>query len=445
MIAPSRNALVAPSVKIWPPMTASWSGLGAGPEPPAASSSAATVGDRLRGQGGQHGQPERAAHLLHRVEHARADAGVLVPQVVHRGQGQRHEHQAHTDRHQQDAGQHVSGVAALDRVDREAGVVRQPREQEQAGGGQQRADAREVARVEAVDQVGGQTGREHEPEAERQERDARFERAVAHDVLDVLAEVEEHREHRGRREEHRAEAGCASAVEEHPRRQQRVLDPALDEQEQGQHDSTTDEAGHGQRVAPALAAGPAEPVDQAEQAEGAGDGARDVELAAVRLRLTQEARSQQGGGDADRGVDQQGDPPALDVQPEDAVETGEPATEDQADGSAGTGHGGVHREGAVALGAGRERGGDQGQSGRRRERGTETLQTTSGQQHALVGRETAEQRSDAEDDQADHEDPAASVEVTEPATEQQQASERQCVAGDDPGQVALERCRGRSG
>ena len=38
-------------------------------------------------------------------------------------------------------------------------------------------------------------------------------------------------------------------------------------------------------------------------------------------------------------------------------------------------------------------------------------------------------------DQADHEDPATSVEVTEAAAEQQQAAEGQRVAGDDPGQV----------
>ena len=40
-------------------------------------------------------------------------------------------------------------------------------------------------------------------------------------------------------------------------------------------------------------------------------------------------------------------------------------------------------------------------------------------------------------DEADHEDPAAAVEVAEPAAEQQQAAEGQGVAGDDPGQVRL--------
>ena len=40
-------------------------------------------------------------------------------------------------------------------------------------------------------------------------------------------------------------------------------------------------------------------------------------------------------------------------------------------------------------------------------------------------------------DEADHEDAAAAVEVAEPAAEQQQAAEGQRVAGDDPGQVRL--------
>ena len=188
-------------------------------------------------------------------------------------------------------------------------------------------------------------------------------------------------------------------------------------------------------VAPAFAAGPAEPVDEAEQTEGAGHGAGKVQPALVGLRLAKEARGQQRGRDADRGVDQQRDPPAADVQAGEAVEAGEPATEEQADGCAGAGHGGVHRERAVALRSGGERGRDQRQRRGRGQCGTEALQSSSGEQQRFVGRQAAEQRGDAEDDQADHEDPAPSVEVTEAAAEQQQAAEGQRVAGDHPGQV----------
>ena len=91
-------------------------------------------------------------------------------------------------------------------------------------------------------------------------------------------------------------------------------------------------------------------------------------------------------------VDQEGEPPAVDVEAEDAVQAGQPATEEQADGRADAGHGGVHRERAVAHRAGRERRGDQRQRGRGGERGAEALQATRGEQHALVGGEAAEQR-----------------------------------------------------
>ena len=74
-------------------------------------------------------------------------------------------------------------------------------------------------------------------------------------------------------------------------------------------------------VAPAvgLLAGAGQAVDQAEQAEGAGDGAGDVELARVRLRLAQDARGEQRGDEADRDVDEEGQAPAG------VVDAGEPS------------------------------------------------------------------------------------------------------------------------
>ena len=153
------------------------------------------------------------------------------------------------------------------------------------------------------------------------------------------------------------------------------------------------------RVAPAVrrVAGAGEPVDQGEQAARTGDGAGDVELAAVALGLVEEARGQQGRDDADRHVDQEGQAPAvLRVEQRD-VQTGQPATQDQADGRTGTGHRGVHRERAVTGRAGRERGRDQRERRRRGERGTEALDASRGQQQGLALGEPAEQRGDRED------------------------------------------------
>ena len=74
-----------------------------------------------------------------------------------------------------------------------------------------------------------------------------------------------------------------------------------------------DQAGDRQAVAPAVrrVAGAGEAVDQGEQAAGAGDGAGDVELAAVALGLVEEARGEQGRDEADRHVDQEGQAPAV--------------------------------------------------------------------------------------------------------------------------------------
>ena len=182
-------------------------------------------------------------------------------------------------------------------------------------------------------------------------------------------------------------------------------------------------------------AGAGQAVDQGEQAAGAEDGARDVELARAGLGLLEEPRRQQSGDQADRHVDQEGQAPAVVGVEHAHVEPGQPATEDQADGRTGAGHRGVHRERTGTRRAGRERGGDQRQGGRRGERRAETLQAPGAQQQDLALGETTEQRGDGEDGQAGHEDLAAAVEVAQSAAEEQQAAEGEGVAGDDPGEV----------
>ncbi len=210
------------------------------------------------------------------------------------------------------------------------------------------------------------------------------------------------------------------------------------EAEDHEHHDTGHEAADGDGVAPAVAAGPREAVDDAEQTQGAGDGAGQVELAGVRLGLVEEAGRQERRGEADRDVDQEGEAPAVDREAEDVRGgAGEPAAEDQADCSAGAGHGGVDREGPVAGRARGERRGDQGERGGGGERGAEALEPTGAEEQGLVGREATQERRHGEDREADHEDLAAAVEVAEPPTEQQQAAEGQGVAGDDPGEVGV--------
>ena len=156
-----------------------------------------------------------------------------------------------------------------------------------------------------------------------------------------------------------------------------------------------------QAVAPAVrrVAGAGEAVDEREQAAGAGDGARARRAGrGWRLGLAEEPRGEEGGDQADRHVDQEGQPPAVDCGSNSVdVQAGQPAAEDQADGRAGAGHRGVHRERAVARRAGREGRGDQRERGRRGERRAEALEAPGAEQQRLALGEAAEQRGDGED------------------------------------------------
>lgn len=222
--------------------------------------------------------------------------------------------------------------------------------------------------------------------------------------------------------------------------QQRVRLAAFDDDEHGQQDHARRQARERAGVAPAVfgVAGSGEAVDDAKQSEAPGERAGDVQGAGVTLGLTEHPRCHECGDQADRHVDEEGQTPAVDEHAAQVeARAGEPATEDQADRRARAGHGGVHRERAVARWAGGEGGGDQRQRGGRGHRGAQALKCASGEQQRLALRQAAEQRGDGEDDEADHEDPATAVEVTEAAAEKQQAAEGQGVPGDNPGQSGV--------
>ena len=203
----------------------------------------------------------------------------------------------------------------------------------------------------------------------------------------------------------------------------------LDQDEDDEQDHAGDEGDEGDRVEPAGArlGRVGEAVDDADQAEGAGERAGQVEPAGLALGLGQVARREEGDEQADRHVDEEGPAP---------VHLGEGATEDEADRGAGAGHGGVDAHGAVALLAGGEGRGDQGERGRGGDRGADALQDARADHHRLVLGEPAEQRGDREHGDADDEHPAAAEDVAEPAAEQQQAAEGERVGVHHPRQAA---------
>src|SRR4051794_30638581 len=114
-----------------------------------------------------------------------------------------------------------------------------------------------------------------------------------------------------------------------------------------------------------------------------------------------------------------------------------PAPEQPADRAARAGHGAPDAERAVALGPLGEGGGEDGEGGRREDRGAEPLEGARGDQLAVVLRQAAEQRRDGEEDEAGGEDPAAAEQGGHAAAEQQEAAEYEGVRVDDPGQVLL--------
>src|SRR5690606_511890 len=102
--------------------------------------------------------------------------------------------------------------------------------------------------------------------------------------------------------------------------------------------------------------------DDGEQTEGGGDGARHVEPTGVPLRLRQHARGHGRRYQADRHVEEEGQPPSGGVVAEDGeVGAGEPAAQQQTDGATDSRDRGVHGEGTAAGRTGGEGGGDERQ------------------------------------------------------------------------------------
>ncbi len=154
------------------------------------------------------------------------------------------------------------------------------------------------------------------------------------------------------------------------------------------------------------------------------------------LGLLEEARREERGDDADRGVDQQGEPPAVDVQAEQVSvvpvsqpPSSRPTAAPTPDIAAYTAKARLRAGPAGNVVAIRASAAGEASAAPRPWRPRAASSSPS-----LVARPPSSEAT-PKIDEADHEDLAAAVEVTEPAAEQQQAAEGQRVAGDDPAQV----------
>ena len=102
-------------------------------EPVAVASSVRDGGDRR-----EHSDAERASDLLRRVDQPGGEAGLGVAHSGQRGDRDRHEREAQSDRDQEEAGQQVGRVRA---VDRDLCEVDEPGGEHRHAGDQHRLDA----------------------------------------------------------------------------------------------------------------------------------------------------------------------------------------------------------------------------------------------------------------------------------------------------------------
>ena len=176
---------------------------------------------------------------------------------------------------------------------------------------------------------------------------------------------------------------------------------------------------------PVVRGGVGESVDQAEQAAGHQQHARDVQpgLGLRRLPLEQERSADEREAREDE----------VDIQrPAPGQVLGQRAAEQQAHGAACRGDRPVDTERLAALLRLGERGRQQRQRRRHQDRGESALAGACGDQHGEVDRGTADGRDAREAEQPDQERHLPANQVGQPPAEQQQAAERQGVGRDDP-------------
>ena len=242
---------------------------------------------RRRPAGGdrrEHGEAERAADLLRRVEEAGGEALVLVLEAGRRDQRQRHEDGAHPERREEHRGQHVRQVGAVDRA--AASGAASPaavRIIPTAATGRTPIRGAKLDARPAETMIPAVKGRNARPGLER---------PVAEHALDVERVEEEHREHPRHREEHHdvggqsaSGSGRSTAARAAPSRASRSA-TKLSEQDRRRGRRSRSSSPSVQPSVSRLD----DRVDERHQAAGHRDRAGDVVAAMARARRATRAR-----------------------------------------------------------------------------------------------------------------------------------------------------------
>jgi hypothetical protein len=144
--------------------------------------------------------------------------------------------------------------------------------------------------VEAVGQAGGDRGGGEGGGGHGQEGQARFQRCVAADALEVLGHEEEEAQQRAVEQEAGGVGAGARTAGEQAQRQQRLRDAGLVDQEHRNKHETDADREQGDGVGPAGVSGVHDAEDQGADAHGGAERAGEVRAAGMTGGLGQEAR-----------------------------------------------------------------------------------------------------------------------------------------------------------
>jgi hypothetical protein len=203
-----------------------------------------------------------------------------------------------------------------------------------------------------------------------------------------------------------------------------VLLAPLCEHERHEQNRRCHQRADDQPAAPALGVAAQQAEDQREQPKREGDQARPVEALGLGIaRLAGLGLGEEHGADPDRNVDEEDPLPAESVgeRPADQRPYRDRAADRRAPGG----------DSGAALGA-LELLGDQRQRGREHRGATDPLEAPREVEEGRVGSQAAEQRSEREHPDADHEQPPPPEAIGERAHGQREGGEEQRVGVHDP-------------
>jgi hypothetical protein len=213
-------------------------------------------------------------------------------------------------------------------------------------------------------------------------------------------------------------------------RQQRMLDPLLDQHEHGQQDHPRHQQRNRRRRAPARGVGLRQPVDHRHQPGHHQHRSRPVDLH-VRIPglYAEQPHRARDRDDAQDDVDVQAPPPGQVL--------GQHPPQQQPHRPASSGDGAVDAERLAALGRVGECHGQRGQRGRGQQRAERPLRAAADHQQPEAGRRAAHRRGGGEAHQADDQHPPPAEQIRQSAPEQQQPAEGQRVRRHHPLPVGI--------